>query len=104
MWTARLPAKFADPGAPHRAGRERIRQLSHRRLQPFIPVGHTAVAGWPEPFPAAPRNMDEVPEAAHDAMARLAYMDEVGIWSMALYPNVGGFGNEAFLELGATAS
>jgi predicted TIM-barrel fold metal-dependent hydrolase len=27
-------------------------------------------------------------------------MDSVGIWAMALYPNVGGFGNQAFLQLG----
>jgi len=65
-----------------------------------VPVGVTAVAGWPEPFPASPRNMDEIPAAAHDAHARLAYMDEVGIWAMALYPNIGGFGNESFLGLG----
>jgi hypothetical protein len=27
-------------------------------------------------------------------------MDSIGVWAMALYPNVGGFGNEAFLKLG----
>jgi predicted TIM-barrel fold metal-dependent hydrolase len=66
---------------------------------PLVPVGFTAVAGWPEPFPAAPRNMDEVPRAAYDAEARLAYMDSIGIWAMAIYPNVGGFGSQAFLNL-----
>ena len=65
-----------------------------------VTVGHTAVAGWKEPFPSAPRTFAETPLAAHDAKARLAYMDSVGIWAMALYPNVGGFGNEAFLKLG----
>ena len=65
-----------------------------------VTVGHTAVAGWKEPFPAAPRTFEETPLAAHDAKARLAYMDTVGIWAMGLYPNVGGFGNEAFLKLG----
>jgi predicted TIM-barrel fold metal-dependent hydrolase len=67
---------------------------------PFVPVGHTAVAGWKEPFPAAPKNMDEVPKASYDGRARLEYMDSLAIWSMALYPNVGGFGNQAFLDLG----
>jgi predicted TIM-barrel fold metal-dependent hydrolase len=65
----------------------------------MLPAGFTATAGWPEPFPAAPKNMDEVPKAAYDASARLEYMDRVGIWSMALYPNVGGFGSQAFLNL-----
>jgi predicted TIM-barrel fold metal-dependent hydrolase len=27
-------------------------------------------------------------------------MDSLGIWAMALYPNVGGFGSQAFLKLG----
>ena len=100
VWTARLPAKYADQ-APHIVRDDNgYDNWAIGGSKPFIPVGHTAVAGWPEPFPAAPRNMDEVPEAAYDAKARLAYMDSVGIWSMALYPNVGGFGNEAFLELG----
>jgi predicted TIM-barrel fold metal-dependent hydrolase len=40
-----------------------------------------------------------VPKAAYDASARLDYMDRVGIWAMALYPNVGGFGSQAFLGL-----
>jgi predicted TIM-barrel fold metal-dependent hydrolase len=64
-----------------------------------VPVGFTAVAGWKEPFPAAPRNMDEVPKASFDARARLEYMDSLCIWAMALYPNVGGFGSQAFLKL-----
>jgi len=65
-----------------------------------VTVGHTAVAGWKAPFPAAPKTFEETPPASHDAKARLDYMDSVGIWAMALYPNVGGFGNEAFLKLG----
>jgi predicted TIM-barrel fold metal-dependent hydrolase len=67
---------------------------------PIVPVGHTAVAGWRQPFPAAPRNMDEVPKASWDAKARIEYMDEIGVWASAIYPNVGGFGNQFFLELG----
>jgi predicted TIM-barrel fold metal-dependent hydrolase len=43
--------------------------------------------------------MDEIPAAAHDATARLEYMDEIGVWASALYPNIGGFGNESFLSL-----
>ena len=100
VWSSRLPRRFADR-APHLDrlddGRDVWRFGSTERM---VPVGVTAVAGWPEPFPASPRNMDEIPAAAHDAHARLAYMDEVGIWAMALYPNIGGFGNESFLGLG----
>ncbi|MFP6623467.1 MAG: amidohydrolase family protein [Myxococcota bacterium] len=100
LWTSRLPAKFKDQ-AP-RIVRDPETSVETWRIgdtQGFLPVGFTAVAGWPEPFPEAPRNMDEVPKAAYDASARIEYMDRVGIWSMALYPNVGGFGSQAFLSL-----
>ena len=100
LWTSRLPARYKDQ-APHLV-RDQETGIDTWRIgdtQGFLPVGFTAVAGWPEPFPAAPRNMDEVPKAAYDASARLEYMDRVGIWAMALYPNVGGFGSQAFLSL-----
>lgn len=100
VWTDRLPKKLAEQ-APRLLRTDDGRDVwQFGSTQRLVPVGYTAVAGWPEPFPAAPRNMDEVPPAAYDAKARLAYMDEVGIWSMALYPNIGGFGNESFLGLG----
>jgi uncharacterized protein len=101
LWTSRLPVKFRDQ-AP-RIVRNPETQWDIWQIggsAPLVPVGFTAVAGWPEPFPAAPRNMDEVPLASHDAKARLAYMDSIGIWAMAIYPNVGGFGSQAFLKLG----
>jgi predicted TIM-barrel fold metal-dependent hydrolase len=101
VWTARLADRYLDR-APRivRDPRTGVDLWHVGESTPLIPVGHSAVAGWPEPFPAAPRNMDEVPPAAYDARARLDYMDSVGIWAMALYPNVGGFGNQGFLALG----
>jgi len=36
---------------------------------------------------------------AYDAKARLKYMDQMGIWAMVMYPNVGGFGAQEFLKL-----
>jgi predicted TIM-barrel fold metal-dependent hydrolase len=101
LWSSRLPARFKDRGP--RIVRDPKTGVETWRIgasQTFLPVGFTAVAGWKDPFPAAPRNMEEVPKAAWDAHARLAYMDRVGIWAMALYPNVGGFGSQAFLNLG----
>jgi predicted TIM-barrel fold metal-dependent hydrolase len=100
LWTSRLPARYKDR-APHivRDPESGVDTWRIGEGEQFLPVGFTAVAGWPEPFPAAPRNLDEVPKAAYDASARLEYMDRVGIWAMALYPNVGGFGSQAFLQL-----
>jgi predicted TIM-barrel fold metal-dependent hydrolase len=101
VWTARLPAKFRDR-APTIVHDEKMGWDVWKigEAQSLLTVGHTAVAGWPEPFPSAPRTLAEVPRAAYDAKARLEYMDSIGVWAMALYPNVGGFGNEAFLKLG----
>ncbi len=72
LWTSRLPARYKDQ-APHivRDPETGIETWRIGETQGFLPVGFTAVAGWPEPFPAAPRNMDEVPKAAYDATARL---------------------------------
>jgi predicted TIM-barrel fold metal-dependent hydrolase len=101
VWTARLPDRLRDQ-APHL-----VRDATTGRdtwhlgdSTPLVSVGHTAVAGWPEPFPAAPRNMDEVPRAAWEPHARLDYLDSIGVWAQALYPNVAGFGNQQFLRLG----
>ena len=96
-----MPARFRDR-APHIVRNPKTGRDSWQvgDTKPILPVGHTAVAGWKEPFPSAPRNMDEVPLAAYDSQARLGYLDEIGVWAQALYPNVGGFGNQGFLDLG----
>ena len=100
VWTSRVPAKFRDQ-APRvvRDPRTGVDAWSFSGEPALLPIGFTAVAGWRAPFPAAPKNFDECPPASYDARARLAYMDSIGVWAMALYPNVGGFGNQAFLKL-----
>ncbi|MEM7411838.1 MAG: amidohydrolase family protein [Myxococcota bacterium] len=99
VWTSRLPAKYRDQ-APHMVRTEEgVDVWRFGTAERAIPVGATAIGGWDEPFPSMPKNLDECPPAAYDAKARLAYMDEVGIWAMGLYPNVGGFGSESFLGL-----
>jgi predicted TIM-barrel fold metal-dependent hydrolase len=47
-----------------------------------------------------PKSYDEMHPGAYDAKARLKYMDQLGIWAMVMYPNVGGFGAQEFLKLG----
>ena len=100
LWSSRLPAKYRDRAPRVERSADGVDVWHIGDHSPMVPLGHTAVAGWKEPFPAGPKNMDEVPAAAVDSKARLAYMDEIGIWAQAIYPNVGGFGNQAFLQLG----
>jgi predicted TIM-barrel fold metal-dependent hydrolase len=99
VWTSRLPQKFQDDAPRMIRTDDGVDFWKFGRTAKAIPVGATAVAGWKAPFPSIPKNLDECPPAAYDAKARLEYMDEIGAWAMALYPNVGGFGSESFLGL-----
>jgi predicted TIM-barrel fold metal-dependent hydrolase len=62
-------------------------------------VGTTAPAGWPTFPPEYPGRYEECHPGAYQSSARLAYMDSEGIWAQVLYPNVGGFGSQNFLEM-----
>ncbi len=91
------PARFRDD-VPHveRVDGMDLWLLQGKRL---APLGVTAPAGWPEFPPEYPPTLEDCHPAAADAHARLRYLDEAGIWAQVLYPNVGGFGSENFLEL-----
>lgn len=100
LFTSRLPKKWHDQ-VPHVYHNEEMGLDVWRvgEQTPIAPLGHTAVAGWPEPFPSAPPRFEDCPVASYDANARLAYMDSLAIWAMAIYPNVGGFGSQSFLGI-----
>jgi predicted TIM-barrel fold metal-dependent hydrolase len=100
VWTSRLPRRFQDSAPRMIRTDDGVDLWQFGKAERKIPVGATALAGWPEPFPSIPKNLDECAPGAYDAKARLEYMDEIGAWAMALYPNIGGFGSETFLGLG----
>jgi predicted TIM-barrel fold metal-dependent hydrolase len=97
VWTSRVPKKYVDD-VPHveRVEGADIWMLQNKRIGT---VGTSAPAGWPTFPPNYPPTYADCHPAAFDATARLAYMDEVGIWAQVLYPNVGGFGSENFLSI-----
>ncbi len=97
VWTARVPARFGED-VPHVVRRGAIDTwvMGDKAL---TPVGVTAPAGWPTFPPEYPPTFQDIHPGSYDAAARLAYMDEVGIWAQVLYPNVGGFGSQNFLVL-----
>lgn len=99
VWTSRLPKRFLERAPRMVRSDDGIDTWQFGRTNRPIPVGATAIAGWKEPFPSCPRNIDECPPASYDAKARLEYMDEIGAWAAGLYPNIGGFGSESFLGL-----
>ncbi len=61
-------------------------------------MGAFAQAGWEEFPPSHPRRLSEALPAAVDAEARLAYMDEDGVYYQLLYPNILGFHSHVFLN------
>ena len=97
VWTKRVPAHMRD--AVPRLDRDAKGRLwwylgDHRIANP----GLTATAGVGD-MTSWPKSYEEMHPGAYDAKARLKYMDEMGIWAMVMYPNVGGFGSQQFLKL-----
>jgi predicted TIM-barrel fold metal-dependent hydrolase len=100
LWTSRVPAKMKDRVPRVEWDEENKEQAWYIGDQYINSVGITATAGYKDPYPAHPATYEEAHPGSYDANARLEYMDELGIWAMVLYPNVGGFGNQVFGRLG----
>lgn len=98
VWTSRVPAHMRD--AVPRVGTDaKGRQMWYLGKEPIAKLGFTATAGVGS-MKDPPDGYEQMHRGAFEAGARLEYMDSLGIWAMVLYPNVGGFGNQAFLKLG----
>lgn len=99
-WTARMSKRKWGDLIPHvrfdKEAQEEYWFLGETRM---VPACMTAQAGWPEKFPSHPKTFDEAHPASYEAAARVKLMDELGIWAMALYPNVGGFGSQIWRKL-----
>jgi uncharacterized protein len=103
LWTARIPVRFRAQ-APRVSFHEPTgtwRWLIGDRWCSL--VGNYSVAGWPELPPSCPPTLDDADPACYDAKARLAYMDQNGIFAQVLYPNIIAFEGHAFMALGDDA-
>jgi uncharacterized protein len=98
LWTSRAPAHLRDRVPRTVTGKDGSVRWSMGQGNPLSHVGMTATAGVGS-FAHPPKNYEEMHPGAYDAKARLKYMDEMGIWAMVMYPNVGGFGAQQFLKL-----
>ena len=67
--------------------------------EPAWGVASVAITGHKEHFPSHPPTLAEAHPGAWQAVPRLEYMDEEGIYAQVLYPNVGGFGSGRFVSL-----
>src|SRR4051794_23246781 len=99
IWTARTPAAMHDK-VPH------IERIEHQDVwmadgQRLGTPGFYSMAGHDGVIPTSiPNTYADIAPAMYDAKARIEFLDEQGIHSQILYPNVGGFGNGYFLRLG----
>src|SRR5258708_25440091 len=99
LWTSRLPKRWVDD-APHLEWDESIgKQRWHVGRHTLSPATQFAVAGWRESHPSIPPTFEEADPAGWDPDARLARMDEYGIHTQVLFPNILGFEIYAFLDL-----
>lgn len=99
LWTKRLSRKYADQ-AP-RVIRDERRNFDRWLIggRKLTGVGSWATAGWPEYPPSFPPTQEDAFLGAFDAKARLGWMDEHGIYSQVLFPNLLTFYVHAFQGL-----
>ncbi|MBV8357435.1 MAG: amidohydrolase, partial [Deltaproteobacteria bacterium] len=98
LWTSRAPAQMRDRVPRVETEADGTMRWVVGASRGLASVGLTATAGVGS-FAKPPRNYEEMHPGAFDAKARLKYMDQMGIWAMVMYPNVGGFGAQDFLKL-----
>ncbi len=98
LWTSRAPASMRDRVPKVTTGSDGTMRWVLGESEPLASVGMTATAGRGT-FANPPKTYEQMHPGAYDAKARLKYMDDMGIWAMVMYPNVGGFGAQQFLKL-----
>ncbi len=97
-WTSRVASKWGDT-IPH------LELLEGRELWGMggknagLGPGFVTAAGFDGTFPESRKTFAECPKASWDPNARLALMDEDGVYAQIVYPNAGGLGSGAFLSL-----
>ena len=99
LWTSRISSKWGDL-VPHVVyDPEKSEDRWWIAGKQFMATAGAAMAGWKEPPPDHPPSLQEADHGAWDVKERMKRMDEYGIWSQVVYPNVGGFGNGNFLKI-----
>lgn len=106
LWTARAPAAYRDrvPRVMERNGKRRwvvddgIPLAGVSATSAIGPDGNKLQGmGWLK------LDVDMVHEASSQLGPRLVVLDALGIHAQILYPNVGGFGNQRFMQVGDEA-
>jgi predicted TIM-barrel fold metal-dependent hydrolase len=100
LWTARTAQKWQDLVPKVVWSEERQQDVWTMPGHPVIAAAAgSATAGWREYPPSRPPRLQDADPATWDATARLAKMDEFGIHTEVLYPNIAGFGGGRYMIL-----
>jgi predicted TIM-barrel fold metal-dependent hydrolase len=105
LWTSRAPAKYRDQVPQVREDDENKRRWYLGDEILFNAGGASYVNRAAEKVPmftvdiTVGMTWEEIPEASYDPKARLAIMDEMGIWAQIVYPNTLGFAAGALVQV-----
>jgi predicted TIM-barrel fold metal-dependent hydrolase len=101
LWTSRVSVARWGDLVPHvRWDPVRGEDMWFHGDTPIGAGAGAAQAGWHEFPPNHPPSLDAVDPATWEPQARLAKMDDFGVWAQILYPNVAGFGAGRMLTFG----
>ena len=99
LWADRMSAKWADimPRVVMSPGGREVWLIGDKMIQGAYA---SAVAGWKNYWPDSPNTAEEADPAAWDPTARAKKLDEFGIASQILYPNIMAFNVVDVLRVG----
>lgn len=100
LWTSRMSSKWGDQ-VPHIVRIDGRDTWFCGDTRIGTAVGGQAQAGWKAPYPDTPLFYEDAHPAAWQADERLAWMDENGIHSQVLYPNMISFHTASLMNMDA---
>jgi predicted TIM-barrel fold metal-dependent hydrolase len=99
LWTSRISDKWGDK-VPHvRWDEEAQEERWFIGTTKLSGVGASACAGWDKHFPNYPPRLSDTDPAAWDPQHRLQRLDELGVTTQLLYPNVLGVHSASIIAL-----
>ena len=98
LWTSRISSKWGDL-VPHVKLNSRNIERWYMGEHRLPAAGSVAQAGWKDYPPSFPPTLAEADPAAWKAEDRLKRMDQYGIYTQVLYPNLLGFQCESFMKM-----
>lgn len=99
LWLSRLPSKWADVAPTIKYLPKQGEEYWFIGGAPTHPAWTNSQANWDMPPPSHPRVLEEVHPSNYDPVARTAALDDFGVASQVLYPNIVAFHLQAILSV-----